>query len=414
MTKYLHGVTVNHSTDEAPAIQSVGYGVIGLVATAPNCESEFEFLSGNTFSQPLLVKDYALFNRLKEEHNRLSEVEREKAVKEKEAGNQESLIEFEKSKYNQPFIPLGNLKSSLDGIFAQTRCQVVVVCVKQDGDNTPNPEEIAKGVEQLTNAESVLGVSPKIIIAPEYSALTDVRTAMISVAERLSAFAMLDVAPEMTLAKLIKDGVDFAEKRVEVVAPRVKVGDEIVPASPYHAGVMARIHSEKGFWWSNSNQVIRGIDGLAEPVSYKIDDAFATANQLNDKNITTIIRQNGYRVWGNRTTASTAKMASFKNIVITNDVIADSLTRAHQWALDRNITSTYVEDVVEQVNNFLRQLTKQGAIAGGRCWADQETNTADTLRQGKVTFDYEFSCFSPAEQITFNARMTKTFLKEII
>lgn len=378
---YLHGVKVKHLDIGAPAIQSVSHGVIGLVSVTNATDKTLVFAEDSVVSEPLLVTKTATFEIFKDEE----------------------------SKQNKDPLFL-----SLRGVFAQTRCQVVVVGVKAGENETATENNVVQGVAQLVNAESVVGVSPKIIIAPQYSAKDSVRTALTDVADRLSAFAMLDVAVDANMTDVIDSAKNFSHKRAEVIAPWVKVGSDSVPASPYHAGVLARIHSEKGFWWSNSNQVIQGIDGLVQPISYKIDDKLALANRLNEKHITTTIRQDGYRVWGNHTTAGATEKDRFKNVVITHDMIADSLTRAHQWALDRNISSTYVEDVVEQVNRYLRQLTKQGAIAGGRCWADQETNTADMLGQGKVTFDYEFSCFTPAEQITFNARMTKTFLKEII
>ena len=215
-----------------------------------------------------------------------------------------------------------------------------------------------------------------------------------------------------------KDGNDVQQTEIvgegdnAVEVPVYKKEIRNVPASSFHAGVMAKVHSEKGFWWSNSKQPLRGIVGLSRPIDYQIHDPNSAANTLNKGHVTTTISQNGFRVWGNRTITKGAE--KFKSVVITNDVIADSITKAHQWALDRNITKTYVEDVTENVNTFLRRLTVMGTIEVGRCLADPELNTADSISEGQICFDYEFSCFSPAEQITFQSRMTKKYLKEII
>ena len=56
-------------------------------------------------------------------------------------------------------------------------------------------------------------------------------------------------------------------------------------------------------------------------------------------------------------------------MVRTADVINESLLRAHLWAVDRNLTKTYIEGVVESVNDFLRRLVALGAILSGRGYA---------------------------------------------
>ena len=81
--------------------------------------------------------------------------------------------------------------------------------------------------------------------------------------------------------------------------------------------------------------------------------------------------------------------------------------------MDRNITKTYVEDVCEGVNNYLRYLKNIGAIIDGKCWADASINTPDQVEQGKVTFDFDFTPPYPAEHITFRSRMVNDYLEEI-
>ena len=95
-------------------------------------------------------------------------------------------------------------------------------------------------------------------------------------------------------------------------------------------------------------------------------------------------------------------------------MINDSLLKAHLWAVDQNITKTYIEDVSEGVNNYLRHLQAIGAIIGGKCWADPELNTPDQITQGKVYFDFDFTPPYPAEHITFRSRMVDDYLEELI
>lgn len=126
----------------------------------------------------------------------------------------------------------------------------------------------------------------------------------------------------------------------------------------------------------------------------------------------TIIREDGYRLWGNRTLSSDPKWA-FLSVRRTADMINDSLQRAHMWAVDRNITKTYVEDVTEGVNAYLRTLTNLGAILGGQCWADPDLNTPANITQGKVYFNFDFTPPYPAEHIIFRSMMVNDYIEEV-
>ncbi|WP_171495935.1 phage tail sheath family protein [Acinetobacter soli] len=141
-------------------------------------------------------------------------------------------------------------------------------------------------------------------------------------------------------------------------------------------------------------------------------DANCRANLLNEKNVATIIRQNGYRLWGNRTLSADPKW-QFLCVVRTADMIDESLKAAHLWAVDRDITKNYVSDVIEGVNNYLRYLKNIGAILGGECWADPDLNTADVIKSGKVYFDFDFTPVYPAEHIVFRSHLVDDYIKDI-
>ena len=94
-------------------------------------------------------------------------------------------------------------------------------------------------------------------------------------------------------------------------------------------------------------------------------------------------------------------------------MINDSLLAAHLWAVDRNITTTYTEDVCASVNNYLRYLKNIGAIINGTCWTDKNLNTPENIQLGNILFDFDFTPSYPAEHITFRSRLTSDYLEEI-
>ena len=239
---------------------------------------------------------------------------------------------------------------------------------------------------------------------------------LLGIANRLRAVIIAD-GPNTNDADAIAYRKDFGSKRVYVVDPKVLVLDEDGTtitdwASPRVAGLISRIDNERGFWWSPSNQEIYGIQGTARTIDFTLGDTSSRANLLNENEVTTIIRQDGFRLWGNRTCSSDPKWA-FLCVVRTADIINDSLLRAHLWAVDRGITKQYVNDVIEGVNAYLRNLVSLGAILGGTCWADPDLNTADQIADGKVYFDFDFTAVYPAEHIIFRSQLTNDYISEV-
>lgn len=239
---------------------------------------------------------------------------------------------------------------------------------------------------------------------------------MIGIAERMRAHIFAD-GPNTNDAAAIGYAGDFGTRRVYLVDPKViktdATGNNVTEwSSACAAGLQAKIDNDLGFWWSPSNQLINGIIGTARPIDFKLGDASSRANLLNASKVATIIRADGFRLWGNRTLSSDPKWA-FLSVSRTADIINDSLLRAHLWAADRNITKTYVKDVTEGVNAYLRHLTSIGAILGGSCWIDPALNAPDQIAQGKVYFDFDFTPAYPAEHITFRSHLVNNYIKEI-
>ncbi|WP_455466799.1 phage tail sheath subtilisin-like domain-containing protein [Bartonella sp. B39] len=460
-TGFLHGVEVVEVDDGTRPLRAVQSAVIGIVGTAPDADEQ-----AFPLNIPVLVT------------GSLSQ-----AAKLDKTGKQR-----------------GTLPSALDLIFKQVGAIVVVVRVEEgDNENTTltnilggvNANGAYEGVHALIGAQSTLGQTPRILIAPGFThkrpvtlskidvtnqgsgytkasvkiadgakaeaILTDgkitslvikengfdyqtapsitiegdgtgatakaeiqatsnpVAAELLGIAERLRAIVVID-APNTTDEAALNTAKDFDSKRAIMVDPFVKVNraGKIVeqPASAAVAGVIAKTDFNNGFWHSPSNKVINGIVGTARPIDFSIGDRSSRANLLNEQNITTIIRENGYRLWGNRTLSSDTKFA-FLSVVRTADMINDAILRGHLWAVDRNVKKTYMNDVSESVNAYLRDLKAQGAILGGHCTPDPELNTASAIESGRVYFNVEFTPTTPAEHITFRSRIVNDYLEEI-
>lgn len=385
MSNFLHGVTVTEVNDGVRPIQTSSSSVIGIIGTAPEAKEEDFPLNTPT----LITGSYTEAARLGK---------------------------------------TGTLPSAINAILAQTGAVIVVVRVEED--KIEDTDEIDSEATQLNiigeakadgtfagsysflASKSKLGVAPRILLAPGFST-KEVVVELTKIAERLHAIIVADT-PTDSDENIIKFVEDCASDRVYAVYPQViNTKNETEPASPYVAGVIAKSDNDNGFWCSPSNKTINGIVGLNKSVDFSLGDASCRANYLNEKNIATIINQDGYRLWGNRTTVNDG---SYKFLCVrrTADIISDSILAAHLWAVDRNIVKNYLTDVVESVNAFLSDLRSQGAILAGKCYANKELNTASNIANGQVYFDFEFTPAYPAEQVTFRAYLNNENLEEIL
>jgi hypothetical protein len=473
---FLHGVQVIDVTDGARTISTVASSVIGLVGTAPNADP-----SVFPLNIPVLI-----------------------------SGSQ-SLAAKLASVNNGP--DYGTLPGAVQDIFDITGAVVVVVRVAPGASDTESMANIIGGVDGngtytgahgFLAANSLLGVKPRLLIAPGYTHQRSAKgiasliianpgagyidgtytlnaaggegsgaaaTAVVSGGKVISValtgngdgyvtvptfelpaaagagttaasftagigvvgnevVAGLSVIAERLRAIIIQDGPnssdsaavqmagDFGSKRIYLVDPWVTVLDSISaanvtrPASPSIAGLIAWVDNNLGFWWSPSNQVLGNVLALGRPIDFTLGDSSSGANLMNAANVATIIRQNGFRLWGNRTLSSDSKW-SFLSVTRTADIINDSLLAAHLWAVDRGITKGYVDSVLEGVNNYLRSLVSLGAILGGKCWIDRDLNADASIAGGKIFFDFDFTPPFPAEDITFRSHLVDDYVATI-
>ena len=274
------------------------------------------------------------------------------------------------------------------------------------------------GLQALLDGKSRFNAQPRLLIAPKHSATQAVATAMDALAGKLRAIAIVD-GPNTTDEAVLAYAQEFGSKRIYMVDPGVQQWDTVTsatidsPASAFAAGLFAWTDTEYGFWASPSNKEFVGITGTTRPIEFLDGDETSRANLLNNANISTIIRDGGYRLWGNRTLSTDSKWA-FVTRVRTVDIVMDAILAGHKWAVDRSITKTYVKDVTDGLEAFMRDLKNQGAVINFEVYADTVLNTASQLEQGKVYWNIRFTDVPPAENPIFRVEVTNQWLTEVL
>jgi phage tail sheath protein FI len=283
--------------------------------------------------------------------------------------------------------------------------KVVSVTITDPGSNYTTNPTVTLAAPPAGGAQATAGTINRGTVRSE------VLAEMLGIAQRLRAVIIAD-GPNTTDAAAIQIADDFGSDRIYVVDPWVLRDGSSVPASPAVAGLINKVDNERGFWWSPSNNEINGIEGTARAIDFTLGDYTSRANLLNEAKIATIVREQGFRLWGNRTLAMDPKYA-FLSVRRTADMINESILRGHLWAVDRCITATYLEEVQESVRGYLRSLKSRGAILGGDVWVDPELNTPATIANGQVFFDFEFTPPYPAERVTFRSHLVNSYVVDL-
>lgn len=280
-----------------------------------------------------------------------------------------------------------------------------------------NPGEGVAPGSTITIAAPTSGVQATATLALG-SARNPIVSEALGIIERMRAVIIADGPSTTDAAAIIYRG-DYGSKRVYVVDPKVLVYDGLTnshvafPASPCVAGIISRMDNSKGFWWSPSNQEIFGITGMSRPVDFNISDVNSQANYLNENEVATIIRHEGYRLWGNRTTSSDPNWA-FLSVRRTADMVYESLEEAFLWAVDRPFSQNNIVEIAESVNAYLRHLRAVGAILNGHAWIDPTVNTKDQMLQGILSVDFDIEPPAPIEHLRFRAHRNPDYYEELI
>ena len=327
----------------------------------------------------------------------------------------------------QKFGPKSAIAARLREIYTQAKTACVVIGVPETTDASALTSAIIGGVtakgertgaQALLDAKPLFDLTPRLLAAPGHTRTQAVASAVESIAQKLRSIAIVD-GPNTDDDAVLAYAKNFGSKRIYMVDPGAKVYDTnanseiIVPASAAVAGLFAKTDSEIGFWASPSNHEFSEVLGTGRPIEYLDGDASCRANLLNASKVATIIRDGGYRLWGNRTLSADPKW-SFVTRVRSVDIVMDAILAGHKWATDRGITKTYVKDVTDGLSHFMRDLKKQGAVIDFEVYADPDRNTESQLAQGRVFWRIRFTDVIPAENPTFLVEVTDQWITEVL
>ncbi|EBR7981592.1 phage tail sheath protein [Salmonella enterica] len=389
MSDYHHGVEVVEINDGTRTISTVSTAVVGMVCTASDADA-----GAFPLNEPVLIT------------------------------NPQSAIAKAGTK--------GTLKKSLQLIANQSKPVVVVVRV---AEGTGDDEEAQKqtisniigttdengkytGLKALLTAKAVTGVKPRILGVPGLDT-QEVATALVSVAQKLRAFAYVSAWGCKTISDVIAYRENFSARELMIIWPEFLGWDTTASATTTSyataiaLGLRAKIDNDTGWHKTLSNVGVNEVTGISASVFWDLQEKGTDADLLNEAGVTTLIRSDGFRFWGNRN-CSDDPLFQFENYTRTAQVIADTMAEGHMWANDKPITATLIRDIIDGINAKFRELKSGGYIIDATCWFDEEANSKETLKAGKLFIDYDYTPVPPLEHLTLRQRITDKYLANLI
>ena len=382
-TNFYHGVEVIEAAGGARPVATVRSSVIAAVGAADNAQA-----TDFPLNTPVLVSNAAEAAKL---------------------GDDGDLARAVQAMYTQGVNPLVVCIRVADSATPATLKANIIGKTNADGSRT--------GVQAILDCQTKLELTPRLLLAPGQYGNKDVVDALIAVAEKTRAVVLADGSNTTDAAAMAFAG-QFASRRVYVVDPSCTMFDASaasstdVPTSAIAAALIAKSDNQRGFWFSPSNQPILGVSGTKRAIDYTPGDYSSRAQVLNEANVATVINQQGFRLWGNRTCSGDSKW-QFLSVVRTADMIHESLVQSQQYAVDSNITRRFNDQVIGSVQGYLDSLTAREAILGGSIWFDPQKNPANDIKNGQVVFSFDFTPPYPAERVTFESVLTDTYLSTL-
>lgn len=379
-TDYHHGVRVIEINEGTRPIRTVSTAVIGLVATADDADTDV--FPENT---PVLITDVL--------------------------GASGSAGET------------GTLARALDAISDQTKPVTVVVRVPEGADEAETTSNLIggatasgkyTGMKALLSAESQVGVKPRILGVPGLDSLP-VATELTGIAEQLRAFCYLSAYGAETITEATDYRQNFSAREAMIIWPDFTGWDTVndtetnLYATARALGLRAKIDEDTGWHKTLSNVGVEGVTGISKDVYWDLQNPATDAGILNEADVTTLIRRDGFRFWGSRT-CSADPLFAFENYTRTAQVLADTMAEAHMWAVDNPMHASLIKDIIEGINAKFRELKALGYIIDGEAWFDDEINTPEVLKAGKLYIDYDYTPVPPLENLMFRQRITDSYL----
>ena len=267
------------------------------------------------------------------------------------------------------------------------------------------------GLEAIRQVYPRFGVTPGLILAPEWSKDADVAAVMCAKTEHINGVFTCEAAIDMDSAtykiytelKGAKESMGVSNPHAILLWPKLRLGSKVYSFSAIWAAMAAYTDAKNDDvpMKSPSNELLNvGATVLEDETDIILDTAMAEL--VNSFGIVTAINDSGWKAWGNNTAA-----------------YPDTTDPKDRWIACRRMMSWYrnhfiltykskvddpgnyrlIESIVDSENIYLNSLSQSQKIAGGSIRFNEEDNPISAILSGNIVFYTKIAFFVPAEYI---------------
>ncbi|MDD3251765.1 MAG: phage tail sheath family protein [Lachnospiraceae bacterium] len=270
----------------------------------------------------------------------------------------------------------------------------------------------ATGIEALSQVYPRLGVVPGILLAPRWSRDPEVAAVMAAKTKEINGlfeavFAVdidTSVYKTYTAAAGARDAMGITSQDGIMIWLKQKLGTKVYDGSVIWAAATCATDSENDDVPKKSPSNIASNMAAAvleDGTEVYLDNTQAAV--LNAAGIVTFLNDNGWKVWGNNTTAFPGATAPEERWI--------SCRRMMNWykahfiltfgnKVDDPTDYRLIEAVTDAENQYLNSLSTNGHIAGGKIYFRESDNPIDQILDGQIIFYTAIAFWTPAEHIT--------------
>ncbi len=329
----------------------------------------------------------------------------------------------------------GALETDQSGVTVSYVYADLTLVSDSDIIGTTDDEGNRTGLQKIYDIIAEYGVTPGIIVVPGFSS-KNVRTAVETIAEKIRAFAYLDVEKGTTIAAAEKarlaavDDLDLTttSEYSMLVMPYVyrynsyQDTTTLKPLSPVYAGLRVKLDRNRNVAKSIDNTVSTTITGSEYPIWFMLNDSSTDSNRINALGISTVINYKGsYYLWGGRNNSYTSDdgIMSFESARRTRNFVQKSVEDSSFACVGENITRGFIDDVLNAINAAFAKWsnpsdTSNYILYDGEAYWDESLNSAEDLAAGHIRFPYKWCPLSTAERITYEDVLDITIITDAL
>ena len=297
-------------------------------------------------------------------------------------------------------------------------------------------EDLIGGYDAATGKESGLevirqvyprtGIPAALILAPGWSHIPEVGAVMMTKCEAVNgvfrAECLLDLdtagTKKYTGVQEAKEESGYQDKHAIVLWPKVEAGGKQMYFSAMYGAMASYLDASNDNVPSlyPSNKLLN-VDNavLADGTEVFMDRE--QANTLAGAGVVTVINEQGWRAWGNNTSAYPEVTDPRDRWIACRRIftwMANRLITTYNEKVDSPANYRLIEAICDAENIALNSYVAAGKLAGGRVEFNEEENRVENILTGQVVFRIYIAAFTPAEDLVFILKYDPALLKQAL